>query len=112
MPDDRDPAGAATPYTYREPVLDELARHGLCPRPTTPPDRLREAVSDLYRCEIRVAKADLLAGRIERANYARHIVELRRRYWLLSIPTALWTDPPPGEGSPEGRGDRTTDGEG
>lgn len=77
-------------YVYHPHVLDQLARHGLKPLPTTAPERLREALNDLYRHEIRTARAKLLAGRIERSRYAGHILELRQRYWLLSLPVARW----------------------
>lgn len=77
-------------YTFYPRVLDELRRHGLDPLPTTPPERLRDAVSDLYRYEIRRLRSDLLAGRIRREDYAGRVVELRKRYPLLSIPVELW----------------------
>jgi len=77
-------------FTYYPHVLDELRRHGLDPRPTTPPGRLRDAVRDLYRYEIRRLRSDLLARKIERQHYADHVVELRKRYLLLSIPIELW----------------------
>jgi hypothetical protein len=77
-------------YTYYPRVLDELRRHGLDPLPTTPPERLRDAVSDLYRYEIRRLRSDLLARRIRREDYADRVVELRKRYPLLSIPMELW----------------------
>jgi hypothetical protein len=78
-------------YTYYPLVLDELRRHGLDPRPTTPPRRLRDAVSDLYRYEIRRLRSDLVAKRIRREDYAGHVVALRKRYPLLSVPIDLWT---------------------
>jgi hypothetical protein len=56
--------------TFKPEVLEELARHGLAPGPSTPPERLREQINDLYRIEIR---------------------RLRDRYMLLSIPIAQWT---------------------
>ena len=77
-------------YTYYPRVLDELWRHGLDPLPTTSPERLRDAVSDLYRYEIRRLRTDLLARRIRREDYADRVVELRKRYPLLSIPVDLW----------------------
>ena len=99
--DDGPPGGRSAPrdsegvsagtYAYHQQILDELARHGLRPLPTTPPHALRDAVRDLYKYEIKVARAQLLAGRIERRHYAAHILALRRRYPLLSIPTELWT---------------------
>jgi hypothetical protein len=77
-------------YTYHRRVLDELARHGLQPLPTTPPERLREAVRDLYLYEIRRLRMELLRGNIVRKHYADHVVALRRRYPLLSLPMEQW----------------------
>lgn len=78
-------------YVYLPRVLEELARHGLRPHPTTPPQQLRDAVRDLYRFEIRRLRTDLLAQRIRKVDYAGCVVELRRRYQLLSLPLQLWT---------------------
>jgi hypothetical protein len=78
------------PSRFRPRVLDELARHGLRPGPTTTADQLRDAVRDLYRYEIRKLRAELLAGRIRKADYAGHVIALRQRYPLLSLPTGLW----------------------
>jgi hypothetical protein len=77
-------------YQYHQRVLDELARHGLNPGRDTPPDMLRDAVRDLYKYEIRRLRSELLAGRIRKPDYAGHVIALRQRYWLLSIPTQLW----------------------
>lgn len=77
-------------YVYRDRVLAELARHGLRPLPSTPPQRLRDAVRDLYLYEIRRLRRDLLDGRIPRKAYADHVVALRTRYPLLSLPVELW----------------------
>jgi hypothetical protein len=78
-------------YVYGPRVLEELARHGLKPQPTTSPQRLRDAVRDLYKYEIRRLKSDLLAQRFRRQDYAGRVVELRRRYPLLSLPVEHWT---------------------
>ena len=78
-------------FTYHPRVLDELARHGLRPLPDTPPERLRDAVRDLYRHEIRTLRRRLLAGVIEKSNYAAEVVRLRGRYGLLSLPLIRWT---------------------
>jgi hypothetical protein len=78
-------------FTYDERILDQLRAHGLSPLATTPPGQLRDALSDLYRYEIRRLRAELLAGRIAKPDYAPLVIELRRRYWLLSLPTDLWT---------------------
>ena len=78
---------------YHPEILDELARHGLRPGPATPPQRLRDAVRDLYRYEIKRLRAELLARRIPKDEYAPRVIELRTRYPLLSIPLQLWTAP-------------------
>jgi hypothetical protein len=83
----------AETYTYQQQILDELARHGLKPLDSTAPTPLRDAVRDLYKYEIKRLRGRLLAGVIAKRDYAGHVVELRKRYWLLSIPTALWTVP-------------------
>lgn len=81
------------PYVYHPEVLDELARHGLRPLPATPPQVLRDALRDLYKYEIKRLRADLLAKRIAKTDYAGRVLELRRRYPLLSVPLQLWTAP-------------------
>jgi hypothetical protein len=81
-------------YTYHKQILDELAGHGLLPRADTPPQHLRDAVRDLYKYEIRRLRDRLIAGTIPKRDYAGHVVSLRKRYWLLSVPTQLWTDNP------------------
>ena len=77
-------------YVYRVEVVEELARHGLQPLPSTSPGQLRDAVRDLYKYEIKRLRGELLAGRFQKNEYAGKVVALRRRYPLLSIPTELW----------------------
>lgn len=77
--------------TYRQEVLDELARHGLNPRPGAPPATLREAINDLYRYEIRRLRDRCRAGEFSTRELPGHVRELRKRYILLSIPTDRWT---------------------
>ncbi len=81
-----------TTFRYRTEVLEELARHGLRPQPDTPPARLREAISDLYRYEIRQLRDRCRAGEFSTRDLPAHVVELRKRYVLLSVPIAHWTD--------------------
>ena len=78
-------------YEYAPEALDILAGHGLQPTPQTPPAVVREALSDLYRFEIRRLKRRLLAGEVAKERYCDHVIELRRQYWLLSIPVERWT---------------------
>jgi hypothetical protein len=80
------------PFRYRAEILDALAGHGLAPRADTPPDRLRDAVRDLYRYEIRRLRQSLLAGEIAKRDYAGHVVGLRRKYPVLSLPLELWME--------------------
>lgn len=80
-------------YAYHPQVLEELARHGLRPLPTTAPQQLRDAVRDLYKYEIKRLRADLLANRVRKTDYAGLVVQLRTRYPLLSVPLELWTAP-------------------
>ncbi|HEU4936820.1 MAG TPA: hypothetical protein VFT39_10230 [Vicinamibacterales bacterium] len=77
-------------FTYHQQVLDTLASHGLVPIPETSPQRLRDALRDLYKYEIRRLRDRLIAGEFPKQDYAGRVVGLRRRYWLLSVPTELW----------------------
>lgn len=83
-------------HNYDGRILEALAGHGLLPAPGTPPERLRDAVRDLYRYEIRRLRSELLAGRIAKRDYAGRVASLRDRYWVLSVPLPLWTRVPPG----------------
>jgi len=78
-------------YEYAPEALEVLAGHGLQPTSRTPPAVVREALSDLYRFEIRRLRSRLLAGQVAREHYSDHVIELRRQYWLLSIPLERWT---------------------
>jgi hypothetical protein len=78
---------------YRPDILDALATHGLRPQPDTPPRVLRDAVNDLYRYEIRRLRDRCRAGAFPSSELAVHVVQLRRRYLLLSTPLERWTEP-------------------
>jgi hypothetical protein len=78
---------------YHPEVLDELGRHGLCPRPETLPAQLREQINDLYRIEIRALRDRCRAGEFPVQELPGRVVTLRRRYVLLSIPTERWVEP-------------------
>lgn len=79
-------------YRYRPAILDELARHGLQPRPETPPRMLRDAINDLYRHEIRILRDRCRAGELSTRELPPRVIELRKRYVLLSIPLERWTE--------------------
>jgi hypothetical protein len=71
-------------------VLEELARHGLRPRADTRLALLREQINDLYRVEIRKLRDRCRAGEFPTTALAPRVVELRKRYLLLSIPVEQW----------------------
>jgi hypothetical protein len=79
-------------YRYKQDVLDQLARHGVQPSPTTSPERVHEFVSDLYRYELRRLRDRLMRREIARTDYAAKVVELRRRYPLVSIKARDWVE--------------------
>jgi hypothetical protein len=79
-------------YIYTSEVQEELTRHGLRPGPDTPPQLLRDAIRDLYKYEIKVLKRRLLASEFPKGEYAGRVIDLRRRYPLLSIPLDLWIE--------------------
>jgi hypothetical protein len=77
-------------YRYRPEVLDALARHGIVPLQTSAPLFIRDQLNDLYRFEIRRLKAKLLRGDFPKADYIGHVLDLRGKYLLLSIPVDEW----------------------
>lgn len=77
-------------YEYAPEALEVLAGHGLQPRPDTRPAVVRDALSDLYRYEIRRLRRRRLAGDIPADRYTEHVIGLRKQYWLLSIPPDRW----------------------
>jgi hypothetical protein len=71
-------------------MLEALARLGLVPRDDTPPELLREQLNDLYRFELRRLRDRHRAGEISKADYIPHVLELRKRYWMLSVRVDKW----------------------
>ena len=83
---------SATDWEYPADFLEQLLTHGLAPAPTTPPAVVREALSDLYRFEIRRLRRRLLDGHVEKAHYVNEVVALRKKYWLLSLTPSAWEE--------------------
>ena len=77
---------------YRPEILEELLRHGLRPLADTTPQLLREQVSDLYRYEIRQLRDRCRAGEFTTRELPAHVIKLRKRYLLLSVPLDSWTE--------------------
>jgi hypothetical protein len=80
-------------FTYRPEVLETLISHGLAPKPSSDPAFVRQALSELYRHEIRRLRARLLRQEFPKPEYAGRVDALRRRYVLLKLPVSLWTLP-------------------
>jgi hypothetical protein len=85
---------SSTVYRYHQHVLDALSGHGLMPGPDTSPQQLRDATRDLYKYEIRRLRDRLIAGEFPKRDYAGLVINLRHRYWILSVPLQLWTQNP------------------
>lgn len=85
----------------RADILEALAAHGLRPTAETTLEALRAAVNDLYRYEIRRLRDACRAGAFPVRELAPRVVELRKRYLLLSTPLGRWTvesqDPGPAD---------------
>jgi hypothetical protein len=81
-----------TTYAYRPDVLERLSGHGVAPRATTPPQLVRDFLSELYRYELRELRGRLLRRAFPRKEYAHRVIEVRRRYALLSIPIENWAE--------------------
>ena len=81
------------PYAYRRDVLDALEEHGVRPTPATRPELVHEFVSDLYRHELRRLRDRLRRGEFPKREYFDRVVQLRRRYAIISIRPNDWTQP-------------------
>ena len=79
-------------YRYRQDVIDQLWRHGVHPRHSTPPQLVHEFVSDLYRYELRRLRDQLVRGEIPKVGYYDRVVALRRKYPLISAKPNEWLE--------------------
>ena len=65
-------------YRYRPEILRLLAMHGVIPKPTTPPERARAVVNDIYRYELRLLRDRYLVGEFSKQEYYDQVVEVRQ----------------------------------
>lgn len=79
-------------YRYRQAVLDQLLQHGVRPTADTPPELVYDFVNNLYRYELRRLRHALVTGVIPRAGYYDRVVELRRKYPLVSFKPDVWVE--------------------
>lgn len=82
------------PFRYRRDVLEALVGHGVRPTPKTRPELVHEFVSDLYRHELRRLRDRLLRNEFPKREYFDRVVELRRRYRVISLRPREWTEGP------------------
>ena len=80
------------PYRYRQAVLEQLLQHGVRPTADTPPELVYDFVNDLYRYELRRLRHALVTGLIPKVGYYDRVVELRRKYPLVSFKPHLWIE--------------------
>jgi hypothetical protein len=83
--------GVSVVYRYKLEVLAQLARHGVVPKPTTPPTMARAVVNDIYRYELRLLRDRYLVGEFSKQAYYDKVVETRNRYPVMAILTRHWT---------------------
>jgi hypothetical protein len=77
-------------YCYKPEILVLLERHGVKPKPTTPPTVARAVVNDIYRYELRLLRDRYLVGEFSKQTYYDKVVEVRNRYPVMTILTRHW----------------------
>jgi hypothetical protein len=77
-------------WTYPPELLDAVASFGLAPRPETPPLVVRDQLNELYRFEIRRLRDQLRSGVVAKADYVGLVIDLRKKYWPLSLQPGDW----------------------
>lgn len=85
------------PYRYRPFVLEELARWGIVPRPTSDPAAVYALLKSIYSYEIRRMKAgrrekERLLGPQPLEDYRRGLHELKERYRVLKLAWWEWVE--------------------
>jgi hypothetical protein len=81
------------PFEYQPQVLAQLLAHGVRPRPTTRPALVFRFLGELYRYELRRLKRLRAARAFPPGDYGSRVIDLRRRYPLVSVPVKDWTVP-------------------
>lgn len=80
-------------FQYRPEILEQLARHGFRPLPSTRPAFVHRSLSDLYRYELRRLRDRVRRREFPQAEYLSRVVDLRRQYLLVSVHPSSWTTP-------------------
>ena len=79
-------------YRYRPEVIAQLWLHGVHPTPLTPPALVHEFITDLYRFELRRLRGRLVRKDIPKEGYIDRVVDLRRKYPLVSFRADSWIE--------------------
>jgi hypothetical protein len=79
--------------TYRQDVLHELEKHGVCPTAATPPALVRDFVRELYKFEIRRLRSKLMRNEFPKNQYAARVEALRRAYPVLAFQPEQFVEP-------------------
>jgi hypothetical protein len=77
-------------WIYPPDLREALASFGVAPRADTPPALVRDAVSDLYRYEIRELRERRRRGEVAPDDYVPAVIALRKKYWVLTLPVSGW----------------------
>jgi hypothetical protein len=77
-------------WFYPPELLSALSSFGLAPTPGTPAVFVRDALSDLYRYEIRRLRSRLLAQEFPKGDYIGLVIALRKKYWPLTMTPDVW----------------------
>lgn len=81
-------------FRYRDDVLAALWEYGVRPAAHTPPELVREFISDLYRHELRRLRGRLLKNEFPRDEYLDRVVAVRERYRVLALRPREWLAKP------------------
>jgi len=79
-------------HDYKAEVLEALACHGVIPKPTTAPEKLREFLNAIYRYELRGLRDRYMRNEFPKLEYHARVIEVRKRYPLMSLHVQFWTE--------------------
>jgi len=77
-------------WTYPPEFRATLADLGFAPRPDTPPALVRDALDELYKFELKRLRLRHLRGEVAKADFADRVIQLRKKYWLLTLSVDAW----------------------
>lgn len=78
-------------FAYEPAILAQLLTHGVRPLPRTRPALVFRFIGELYRYELRNLKRQRARGVFPAREYGARVLDLRRRYLLVSVPVTQWT---------------------